>query len=471
MALLGKKDRADDGDSAASAKNVSNRLRTLEERGFTGAVEISVKGSNATAQIYFYEGGVYATHLGGYGPVVMDRLRTDGVVDASRWSELAQIFGAHQAHGRVGPTAVEQEWMTVDELVNLHQELLIACLGAVIAVPKARIDRETSATTSDYCSLPQDIPRLLRLVQGRQQRIARAWEAIEARCEPGELVLRRGSAAMPSNLDRDEFRALLELVDGVRSADEIAHALGLTRADVIRAASLLVLAGTVEVDHDRRATPPRDRLLVPEAWGGWLDERAAPTPAEPVAWPAEPAWQPAPEPEPEAAWQPEPEPEPAWQPEPEPAWQPEPQPEPAWQPEPEPAWQPEPEPEPEPAWQPEPEPEPEPAWQPEPQSEPAWQPAPEPEPEPEPETQPEPEPAWHPSRRHALQEATARALQLEQQLSESIAAEQEALARSAVIRQRLRDTLAEVASLSAELPDGHSTAERGGALPDHEGVL
>ncbi len=459
MALLGKKDRADDGDSAASAKNVSNRLRTLEERGFTGAVEISVKGSNATAQIYFYEGGVYATHLGGYGPVVMDRLRTDGVVDASRWSELAQIFGAHQAHGRVGPTAVEQEWMTVDELVNLHQELLIACLGAVIAVPKARIDRETSATTSDYCSLPQDIPRLLRLVQGRQQRIARAWEAIEARCEPGELVLRRGSAAMPSNLDRDEFRALLELVDGVRSADEIAHALGLTRADVIRAASLLVLAGTVEVDHDRRATPPRDRLLVPEAWGGWLDERAAPTPAEPVAWPAEPAWQPAPEPEPEAAWQPEPEPEPAWQPEPEPAWQPEPQPEPAWQPEPE------------PAWQPEPEPEPEPAWQPEPQSEPAWQPAPEPEPEPEPETQPEPEPAWHPSRRHALQEATARALQLEQQLSESIAAEQEALARSAVIRQRLRETLAEVASLSAHLADGHSTAERGGALPDHEGVL
>ena len=445
MALLGKKDRADDGDSAASAKNVSNRLRTLEERGFTGAVEISVKGSNATAQIYFYEGGVYATHLGGYGPVVMDRLRTDGVVDASRWSELAQIFGAHQAHGRVGPTAVEQEWMTVDELVNLHQELLIACLGAVIAVPKARIDRETSATTSDYCSLPQDIPRLLRLVQGRQQRIARAWEAIEARCEPGELVLRRGSAAMPSNLDRDEFRALLELVDGVRSADEIAHALGLTRADVIRAASLLVLAGTVEVDHDRRATPPRDRLLVPEAWGGWLDERAAPTPAEPVAWPAEPAWQPAPEPEPEAAWQPEPEPEPAWQPEPEP--------------------------EPEPAWQPEPEPEPEPAWQPEPQSEPAWQPAPEPEPEPEPETQPEPEPAWHPSRRHALQEATARALQLEQQLSESIAAEQEALARSAVIRQRLRETLAEVASLSAHLADGHSTAERGGALPDHEGVL
>jgi outer membrane biosynthesis protein TonB len=455
VALLGKKDRADDGDSAASAKNVSNRLRTLEERGFTGAVEISVKGSNATAQIYFYEGGVYATHLGGYGPVVMDRLRTDGVVDASRWSELAQIFGAHQAHGRVGPTAVEQEWMTVDELVNLHQELLIACLGAVIAVPKARIDRETSATTSDYCSLPQDIPRLLRLVQGRQQRIARAWEAIEARCEPGELVLRRGSAAMPSNLDRDEFRALLELVDGVRSADEIAHALGLTRADVIRAASLLVLAGTVEVDHDRRATPPRDRLLVPEAWGGWLDERAAPTPAEPVAWPAEPAWQPAPEPEPEAAWQPEPEPEP------EPAWQPE--------PEPEPAWQPEPEPEPEPAWQPEPEPEPEPAWQPEP--EPAWQPEPEPEPEPAPERQPEPEPAWHPSRRHALQEATARALQLEQQLSESIAAEQEALARSAVIRQRLRETLAEVASLSAHLADGHSTAERGGALPDHEGVL
>jgi outer membrane biosynthesis protein TonB len=455
VALLGKKDRADDGDSAASAKNVSNRLRTLEERGFTGAVEISVKGSNATAQIYFYEGGVYATHLGGYGPVVMDRLRTDGVVDASRWSELAQIFGAHQAHGRVGPTAVEQEWMTVDELVNLHQELLIACLGAVIAVPKARIDRETSATTSDYCSLPQDIPRLLRLVQGRQQRIARAWEAIEARCEPGELVLRRGSAAMPSNLDRDEFRALLELVDGVRSADEIAHALGLTRADVIRAASLLVLAGTVEVDHDRRATPPRDRLLVPEAWGGWLDERAAPTPAEPVAWPAEPAWQPAPEPEPEAAWQPEPEPEP------EPAWQPE--------PEPEPAWQPEPEPEPEPAWQPEPEPEPEPAWQPEPQPEPVWQP--EPEPEPAPETQPEPEPAWQPSRRHALQEATARALQLEQQLSESIAAEQEALARSAVIRQRLRETLAEVASLSAHLADGHSTAERGGALPDHEGVL
>jgi outer membrane biosynthesis protein TonB len=436
VALLSKKDRADDGDSAASAKGVSSRLRTLEERGFTGAVEISVKGSNAEAQIYFYEGGIYATHLDGYAPVMMDRLLTEGVLDGPRWDDLAAIVGAHGSNPRVGPIAVEQEWMTVDELVNLHQELLIASLGAVLAVAKARVERETAATTGDYCSLPQDVPRLLRLVQGRQQRLSAAWEAIDARCEPEELVLRRDSAAVPANLDRAEFRALFALIDGERSTDEIASLLGLTRADAIRAASLLVLAGAVAVDHDRRASAPSDRLLVPEAWGGSLDSPRAATPIPvPVARPVLPApahqesvpsWTvPGLEP-----WQPErPEPEQEYVPEPEPQYVPEP--EPQYVPEPEPQYVPVPEPEPE--YVPEPEPE--------------YVPEPEPEYVPEPETQYVAEPPV--SRRRQLQEATAQALALEQLLSDSVAAEQEALARSAVIRQRLREALAEVAALSA----------------------
>lgn len=496
MALLGKKDRADDGESAASAKGVSSRLRTLEEHRFSGAVEVTVKGSNAQAQIYFYEGGIYAVHLDGYGPVLMDRLLTDGVLDGPRWTELAAIFGPHRSDPRVGPTAVEQEWMTVDELVNLHQELLIASLGAVLAVPKARIDRETSATTGGFCSLPQDVPRLMRLVQGRQQRTAGAWAAMEARCEPGELVLRRGTALPPSNLDRDEFRAIVDLVDGQRALDEIAASLGLTRGEATRAASLLVLAGALGREDDVRAVAPRDRLLVPEAWGVSLEPRHEPAwrpaqPAGPVAAapvrvePAPPGpfasapVEPVPvlaEPVPVLAESVEPVladlagsrmPEQADVPvEPVAVSTPLVVPVPPAQdgldtrdlPEPPvavPATA-------EPELVPEPEPVPEPA-----EPEPAVDYRPEPVPPPVPDRTPPPAPteaAVPPpvDRQRTLQEATAEAVRLEQLLSESIAAEQEALARSAVIRERLRDTLARVAGLTGPVPGDDVTSEPGG---------
>ncbi len=275
MALLGKKDRADDGESAASAKNVSARLRALEDRRFSGDVQLGVKGSNAYASIYFHEGGIYAAHVGGYDPVVMDRLLTEDVLDQPRWAELAVVFGAHRSDSRIGPFVVEQDWMSVDELLNLHQEYLVASLGAILAVPRARIERETEATTDAFCSLPQDVARLMRLVQGRQQRTASAWRAMEADCEPEELILRRATQFVPSNLNRDESAALLSLVDGRRALDEIAALLALTRGEATRTASLLVLSGTLAVSHDERAQPPTDRLLVPEAWGRTL---AAPPP-------------------------------------------------------------------------------------------------------------------------------------------------------------------------------------------------
>ncbi len=458
MALLSKKDEADDGESAASAKGVASRLKTLEERGFTGAVEIGVKGSSAEAAVYLYEGGIYAVHLEGYAPVLMDRLATEGVLDRARWVELATIFGPHRSHARVGPMAVEQEWMTLDELVNLHQEFLIATLGAVLGVSRARVERESNATTGAFCSLPQDLPRLLRLVQGRQRRIAGAWAAMEARCEPDELVLRRGGSAVPSNLDHDEFRALIAAVDGERGLDEIAAALGLTRGEAIRTASLLVLAGTLAVDQEKRASVPTDRLLVPEAWGDSIDVRAEPDLPAPVTrlaplGPAAggvtdgpPAWLPRSVPvvaalAPTDAGPPmevvEPvdvEPVPV---EPvdveavdveavdvEVADYVEPQPEVATV-----------------------------------DTERYDQPEPEPEPEPEPAGADLPGGIGGADalleRHRRLQAATDQALLLEQLLTESIAVEREALDRSAVIRERLRETLAQVAALTstAAAPD------------------
>ncbi len=269
------------------------------------------------------------------------------------------------------------------------------------------------------------------------------------------IVLTRTGNTIPDNLFVPKFASMIEAIDGARSLDGVAEVIGFTRAETVRLASLLLQVDVVRIDDARTPEIPTDRLLVPEAFGNPITSRpAAPVDREPPV----PVRPPVPEPVREAAPEPEPVPAPEAVPEPEPA------------PEPVPEAVPEAVPEPVPVPEPAPEPEPVRKAEPMPAAPPATVPAPPPPPAPEPIAAPAPRgPATDRGRDHVrqlrLEVATEEAAELEELLHEAIAAEHEALTRTAIIRERLREALTVIAELSGSadaVPEqtGRSAIER-----------
>jgi len=208
----------------------------------------------------------------------------------------------------------------------------------------------------------------------------------------------------------------------------------------------------VRIDASRTAEAPADRLLVPEAFGNAIRARTerppAPGPEGVVVRAPAPAPAPAVEPEPPVVRAPEPVAEPRPVPTPAPAVEPEPPVVRA--------------PEPVVVRAAEPEPEPPQMLVPEPVR------APDPVPVVVREPRPAP-PAAHAEHDHVrqlrLEVATSEAAELEELLQEAIADEHEALTRTAIIRERLREALATIAELSGNSASVSRTATRGQSTP------
>jgi outer membrane biosynthesis protein TonB len=376
-------------------------LRDLEHaahRHVTGALELVERAHGARARVYLYEGGVYAVAIEGYRPDVTQRLLATGVLDEGRADYLAGV-------DRPGPTAARQGWIGVDALATVHQEYLLASLGAVLACGRVKAHLRKGDVTDELCTLPLPVEPMLEAVRVRAQRLTGTWAATSPEGTPDTVVVRQTGAALPASLALPEFAAFRSAVDGQRTVDAVAEQVGLTRAEAVHLVSLLVTAGVVTLAHDPAATAPADRFRVPEAFGAHA-VRTGGAPAKPAV----PVVLPVPEPEPE----PVPEPEPLLEPVPEP------------------------EPEPEPEQEPEPEPERE----------------PEPEPEPEPEREPV-APSVDASgdehvrllRRELLISEVA---ELREAFDEAVVAEREAIAQAAAIRARLREAEAALEELGGE---------------------
>lgn len=319
MALgIGRRKQEDARDSGEGLnQKLVRELTSAGERTFTGAVVVEDRGGGGSARLYVWDGGLYAAELDGYEPPVLDRLRSSGAVAGENWQELSALAGEDRCDPRIGVLAAERGWITSDALALVHQEYVMAALGAVLARPKLRVELVRDEQTADYCTLPVPIEPLFGAVRRRSRRTEGTWDTLGATGTAATVVPVRTGQDVPARLSMAEFTAMTNAVDGRRTLDAVAEVVGFTRAEAVHMAGLLVLAGVITVKSSDGASPPGHRLLVPEDFGRPVSPgerrarggRIAPAVAQAESPPATAIVVPEPETAPAPAPEPEPEPE------------------------------------------------------------------------------------------------------------------------------------------------------------------
>jgi hypothetical protein len=240
-------------------------VESASKKGFTGALEATDRATGGSARLFFHAGGLYSVSVDGYEPLVLERLLASGVVSSDRAATLRQE--AIRAGVLPGVLAVQHGWLQVDTLATVHQEYLLASLGAVLVCDKVKVRPHKDMVTSEYCTLPLPVDPLLESVRVRGHRLATTWPTLAPEGSPARVVLRGTGSAVPANLSLPEFGVLCSAVDGHRTVDEVAAEGGFTRAEAVHLAGLLMAAGVLTIDVDAPPPSPPDRLLVPEAFG------------------------------------------------------------------------------------------------------------------------------------------------------------------------------------------------------------
>jgi hypothetical protein len=265
MAIIGRRRQEDDSSSAGLNQKLLRELSSAGDRTFAGAVEVEDR-DGGTAKLYIWDGGLYAAQLDGYDPPVITRLRSSGAVIGERWAELSALGGVDQRDPRLGVLAADRGWISADALAVVHQEYVMASLGALLARPKLRVTLLKDEQTADFCTLPVPVEPLFGAVQRRARRLAGTWETLGVSGSPATVIPIRTGGEVPPRLSMSEFTTMTLAVDGERSLDAVAEAVGFTRAEAVHMAGLLVLAGVIRVESGADSAPG-DRLLVPEAFG------------------------------------------------------------------------------------------------------------------------------------------------------------------------------------------------------------
>lgn len=317
------------GSRAASTatSTVNGRiLRALEharDRRMTGRILVSDTELDHTAEIFTFEGDVYAATISGFDPWVSARLAAGGRLSAEQCSALDATPDAG-GPSRSGALAVAQDWVTPEVLASVHQEFTVATFGAVVCAEHARVHTDEGVTTDRLCATPLPLDALLATIEPRATRLA-ADEAAVTGDAFASAVVQRTSVQPPAALALPEIGALLEVLDGTRPVDVVAASLGFTRAEIAHLLAALTASGTVVAVGQ---AADADRWLVPEQFGRRrFQPRVAVevSPPEPVALaeptalaePAEPAEPPEPvmPPEPDLPPGPDLPPEPEFPPE------------------------------------------------------------------------------------------------------------------------------------------------------------
>lgn len=267
MSLMAPRRHVEDSSAAVINDELASELSTLGAKGFTGAVEVLDRGTRNRARIFLYDGGLYAIDLEGYPRSVFGRLRTSGAFASRTATELTALAGLDVPDPAVITHAVDAGWVSIDELANVHQELLLASLGAVLALAKVKMRPRKGQTSAEFCTLPLPVDPLFDTVRMRSDRLQGTWAMLAPAVAPGQAVLSRTLVPLDRTALTPEVLALAGAVDGECSLDAIAHVLGLTRAEVVHVASALIRSGMARVEVDVPEAPEPDYYLVPEAFG------------------------------------------------------------------------------------------------------------------------------------------------------------------------------------------------------------
>lgn len=247
----------------AGASTLVDGLQRAHEDRFTGALEITARASGDHARIFLFDGGVYSVVLSGYRADPVTRLLTAGLITVGDATRLRQDRDPERS-------ALEQGLIGIEAVATVHQELVLASVGAVVRAEPDGVARQEGAQSATACTVPLAVPDVLAAVELRAHRLAATWDAVCPDCTPGGAVLTRSVSVPPPASGLPEQQALAEALDGHRTLDQVAGALGLTRAEAVHLAASLVSTGAAECDHGRAPGPSAGQspgLWVPEAFG------------------------------------------------------------------------------------------------------------------------------------------------------------------------------------------------------------
>ena len=283
-------DLANEASTRVVNKDVQAALMKAAKSSWSGSVEIVDRVHGCTAHVYFHEGGVYSVQADGFRANIAARLVTAGVITPAQADHARTVDSP-------ATWLVENGLVDVDTVGALHQEYLLAALGAVMELPKVKVKTHKGQTTATLCTMPLTIQALAQTLDLRYSRYVSTAAMLHPEGSPGSLVLEDAGADLPAEVNIPEIRVFRGKVAPGRTIDDIAGASGLTRAEAVHLAWLLVSTGVVSVlGHGTAGVDPH-QWTVPEEFGSRALE---PMPErKPVAAPAT-----APAPAPVAAAEP-----------------------------------------------------------------------------------------------------------------------------------------------------------------------
>ena len=283
-------DLANEASTRVVNKDVHTALTKAAKSSWSGSVEILDRAHGCTAHVYFHEGGVYSVQADGFRANIAARLVTAGVITPAQADHARTVDSP-------ATWLVENGLVDVDSVGALHQEYLLAALGAVMELPKVKIKTHKGQTTATLCTMPLSMQALADTLDLRHSRYVSTAAMLHPEGNPGSLVLEDAGADLPAEVNISEIRVFRGKVAPGRTIDDIAGASGLTRAEAVHLAWLLVSTGVVSVlGHGTAGVDPH-QWTVPEEFGSRALERmperkpvAAPVAAPAPVATAEPAF-------------------------------------------------------------------------------------------------------------------------------------------------------------------------------------
>jgi hypothetical protein len=242
------------------------------KRKYTGALVVNSKDSSLTGRVYFYDGAVYAVEVDGFYPRIVARMAASGNIDLNREEHLRQHFGGNIVDPEIGAYTVQQGWLAVDELSAMHQEYLLASLGALVSLPHVRTKRHKSETTNLFCTVPLPWEKVEDTLTMRAMRFTNTWATISASDNPAEVIPQIVNPAALASMTAPEVRTLAAAIDGSTNVDEIAWRCGFTRAEAVHLLAMMVVEGAVAPTRGPSHSVDSDNLFVPEAAGVLLSQ-------------------------------------------------------------------------------------------------------------------------------------------------------------------------------------------------------
>jgi len=220
-------------------------LRNESKHARTGCV--TVTAAEGSVAIHLFEGRVYSVTVSGFRPQLTNRLAVAGVLTPDRLRQVDAHLNAGEQDASIGRYAVEQGWLSAEQLAAFHAEYLLAGLGAALAAPDARVRVEEWETTSQLCVLPVDVDELLASVRSRTEQSARVWTGVAPDASPRQTVLRVLNPDAEVATASPELQAFITAIDGIDTVEEIAGLCGFTGAEAIYLSAALILGGAASV--------------------------------------------------------------------------------------------------------------------------------------------------------------------------------------------------------------------------------